>query len=92
MADTLTTAEKAPIMLADDTPVGFPAYSLAPCDDETVAHATNDGSTHYVIEAVSVGRTTYTVTRVSDGATATGTVTVTADGGFTVHLGTPVPK
>lgn len=93
MADTLTTIQKAPVLLEDDSPVSFPAYHLAPCADETVAHATNDGGTNFVIAAVGPGTTTYTVTRVVDGATATGTVTVEAAAdSFVVHLGTPVSK
>ena len=93
MADTLTTIQKAPVLLEDDSPAGFPAYSLAPCADETIAHADHDGASNYIIVAVAPGTTTYTVTRMADGAQATGTViVVAAETGFTVHLGTPTAK
>lgn len=91
MADTLTNLEKAPVLLEDDSPVGFPAYSLTSADD-SIALASNDGGTHYIIVGVSAGTTTYTVTRAADGVTATSTVVVTEAGGFTVHLGAAVPK
>lgn len=93
VSDTLTTIQKAQVLLDDDSPAGFPAYSLAPCADESVAHADHDGASNYIIVARAPGTTTYTVTRTADGATATGTVIVTAvDDTFAVHLGTPVPR
>lgn len=88
---TLTTQEKALILLDDDSPCLYPAFTGV-SSDTSVCTVGDGGEFRLACIAQGIGTATITMTRASDGATADLEVTVTADAGFAIHLGTPEPK
>ena len=90
MAD-LDTTQRAPLLLEDDSPVD-PRQYTAVSSNAGVASVADSGGYQLAAYGNAAGTATITVTRLSDGATATVDVSVDAAEGFTVHLGTAVPK
>ena len=91
MAD-LDTTQRAHILLEDDSHALWPAYSGV-TSDATVATVGDGDAFRLAVIAQGPGTCTITVTRASDGATATLDVTVEAASGvFAIHLGPPYPK
>lgn len=90
MAD-LTTQEYAYILDASDAPLPTANYAAVSSDPTIAAIVLGNNSTHCV-DGRAAGTATITVTRNSDGATATLDVTVEAatPGTFSVHLGPPI--
>jgi hypothetical protein len=93
MANTLTTAQKALILLADDSPVTDPAFHVV-SSDTAVCTAGDGGAFRIAAIAQGAGVATLTATRLSDGAVASLDVTVSevTPGSFEIHLGAPSPK
>jgi len=93
MAD-FTPGKRALLLLDDESPALWGPFTYATSDPALVALA-DGGEYRLAVLAVAEGTATITVTRNSDGATATVDATVVAAtpgdpaGPFTIHLGEP---